>query len=188
VVVGKLNKAKPMQLVSTVEARHEHFLGPARVERVEGNRVLLALQNQQVWATSAVGYPYQFQLNDEVLAIGQNEDWYIIGILAGHGKTSFHVPGNLQIHAPQGSIELIASKGISMRSPSIRIVASQLCLAAKRMNERFEQMKVWVKKSYDVVSNRMTTKVDQSYRLTADKIVERAKGDVKIDGNKIHLG
>jgi len=177
-----------MQLLPTLELRQENFLGPARVERIEGNRVLLVLHDQQVWAASAIGYPYQFQPDDEVLVIGQREDWYIIGVLAGHGKTSFHVPGNLQIHAPQGSIELIAAKGISMRSPSISIVAARLNLAAKKMSERYDQLKVWVKQNFDVVANRMTTKVDQSYRLSADKIVERAKGDVKIDGNKIHLG
>lgn len=177
-----------MQLSPTLEMRLENFLGAAKVERVDGNRVLLVQQDQQVWAASAIGYPYQFQPNDEVLVIGQREDWYVIGVLAGHGKTSFQVPGNLQIHAPQGSIELIASKGISMRSPSISLVAAQLNLAAKKMSQRYDQVKLWVKQNFDVIANRMTTKVDQSYRLSADKIVERAKGDVKIDGNKIHLG
>ena len=177
-----------MQLLSTPETRNENFLGPAKVERVDGNRVLLVLHEEQAWAVSAIGYPYQFQANDEVLVIGQREDWYIIGILTGHGKTSLLVPGDLQIHAPHGSIELIASKGIAIRSPSIRIVAVSLSLAAKKISERYDQVKLWVKRSFDVVANRMTTKIDQSYRLSADKIVERAKGDVKIDGNKIHLG
>jgi len=177
-----------MQILPKVETGHDNFFGPARVERIEGNRVLLVLKEQQVWATSAIGYPYCFQTNDEVLTIGQREDWYIIGIITGQGKTCFQVPGNLQIHAPQGSIELIASNGITMKSPSISIIATQLNLVAKKLNQRFDQLKLWVKERFDVVASSMSVRLDQSYRLTADKIVERAKGDVKIDGNKIHLG
>ena len=177
-----------MQVHPIDEIDQENFLGPARVERVEGNRVLLVLKEKRVWAMSAIGYPYRFESNDEVLTIGQRENWYIIGIISGQGKTSFQVPGNLQIHTPQGSIELIAAKGITMRSPSVSIVAARLNVAAKKVTERFDQLKQWIKQSIDVVAGRMSVRLDQSYRLNADKIVERAKGDVKIDGNKIHLG
>ncbi|QDV25614.1 DUF3540 domain-containing protein [Aureliella helgolandensis] len=164
------------------------FLGAARVVRIDGARLLLMMNETQAWASNAIAYPYDFQVDDMVLAIGQKDDWFVIGVLQGSGKTTLHVPGNLQLMAPNGSIEMVASRGVSIRSPTVNIVATQLNLAAKKLNERFEQARLWVKESYEIMTKRMTTRAEGSYRLNADKIVERAKGDVKIDGKKIHLG
>lgn len=172
----------------TTQLPGTQFLGPARVVRVEGTRLLLCVNATQVWARTAVGYPYAFQADDEVLTIGQHDDWYVIGVLHGSGKTTLQVPGNLQLLAPQGSIEMVAARGISLRGPRISLAAIDLNLVAKRFNQRFEQAKLWVKGRLEVVAQRMSTKVDHSYRLHAGKIVERAEGDVKIDGQKIHLG
>lgn len=164
------------------------FLGAAQVIRVEGTRLLLSMQDRQAWAASAIGYPYTFQVNDVVLAIGHQDDWYVIGVLQGSGKTSLQVPGDLQLIAPHGSIEMVAARGISMRSPSVRIVAQQLHLAAKRLRERFAQASLCVTEGWQIVAKRLSTRCQQSCRLQAGKIVQQAKGDVKIDGRKIHLG
>jgi hypothetical protein len=172
----------------TDQLTNAQFLGAAKILRIDGARLLLAMNDKQAWACSAVGYPYSFQVDDVVLAIGQLDDWYVIGVLHGSGKTSLQVPGDLQLIAPCGSIELVAAKGITLRSPTVQIVATRLHIAAKKLRERFEQASCWVTGGLNLVAKRMTTKVGQSYRLSAGKIVERAAGDVKIDGNKIHLG
>ncbi len=163
-------------------------LGMARVIRIEGARLLLSMESTQAWSSSAIAYPYNFQVDDQVLVIGQGDDWYVIGVLNGSGKTSLQVPGNLQLVAPNGSIELVASKGISLRSPAVSVIATHLNIAAKRVCERFDNARRVVKQSLEVVAKRLTTKVDGSCRLTAGRIVQRAQGDVKIDGGKIHLG
>jgi hypothetical protein len=172
----------------TDQLANTQFLGAARILRMDGARLLLAINDQQAWACSAVGYPYSFQIDDVVLAIGQLDEWYVIGVLHGTGKTSLQVPGDLQLVSPTGSIELIAAKGITLRSPAVQIVATRLQITAKKLRERFEQASRWVTGGFDIVAKRMTTRVSQGYRLNAGKIVERAVGDVKIDGNKIHLG
>lgn len=174
--------------MQTTQLPVTQFLGPAKVVRVEGARVLLCVNATQVWARTAVGYPYAFQVDDEVLTIGQHDDWYVIGVLHGSGKTTLQVPGNLQLLAPQGSIEMVAAQGISLRGPRISLTAIDLSLVAKRFNQRFEQAKLWVKGGLEVIAQRMSTRVDKSYRMHAGKIVQRAVGDVKMDGKKIHLG
>ena len=78
-------------------------LSPARVLRVDGTRVQLEFPDEFVWATVALAYPYEPAVNDMVLAIGQGEAWYVIGVLQGSGKTSLAVPGDLAILRPERS-------------------------------------------------------------------------------------
>jgi hypothetical protein len=174
--------------MKTLSTQQDLFLGPGRVERVDGNRLLLSMPNTQAWAFSAVGFPYRFERDDVVLAIGNRDEWYIIGVLSGKGKTSFHVAGDLQLHAPRGSIELIGARGIFLKSNNVSIVASRLNLVVRRLSQRFDDMRTWIKNNYELFASRCTTRVAGSYRISANKIVERAEGDVKIDGKRIHLG
>lgn len=174
--------------MQTLDLQQSNHLGPATVERVEGTRVLLNLNDVQAWAVSAVGYPYHFQVGDVVLAIGGRDDWYVIGILNGSGKTCIHVEGDLQLIAPQGSIEMIAAKGVSIKSPDITLIGSRVTLVAKQLSQRVQELTTHVKHCYEMIAARFTGRVEGSYRLHADKIVQQAEGDVKIDGRKIHLG
>ena len=174
--------------MQTLDLQRSNHLGPASVERVDGSRVLLNLNDVQAWAVSAIGYPYRFQAGDMVLAIGGNDDWYVIGVLSGSGKTCFHVEGDLQLIAPQGSIEMIAAKGVSIKSPDITLIGSRLTFIAKQLSQRVQELSTHVKDCYDMIAARFTGRVEGSYRLHAEKIVQRADDDVKIDGRKIHLG
>jgi len=171
-----------------LDLQQSNHLGPASVERVDGNRLLLNLNDTQAWAFSAIGYPYHFQAGDVVLAIGGGDDWYVIGILSGSGKTCFQVEGDLQLLAPQGSIQMIAGRGVSINSPDITLIGSRLTLVAKHLSQRVQELTTHVKKCYDLIAARFTGRVEGSYRVQAEKIVQRAEGDVKIDGRKIHLG
>lgn len=174
--------------MQTLDLQQANQLGPASVERVDANRVLLNLNDVQAWATSAIGYPYRFEVGDMVLAIGGSDEWYVIGVLSGSGKTCFHVQGDLQLNAPQGSIEMIGGKGVSIKSPEITLIGSRLTLIAKQLSQRVGELATHVKNGYEFVAARFTGRVAGSYRVHAEKIVQRAEGDVKIDGRKIHLG
>ncbi len=168
--------------------QQSNFIGPATVDRSEAGRVLLRVNDAQVWAIPALAYSYSFECEDTVLVIGQNDDWYVIGVLKGRGKTSFHVQGDLQFVSTQGSIDLIAPKGISIKSNRITLMASQLSILAKRLSQRLQSLRTNVKNGVTLVAARVSNTVSGSHRLKAGKIVERADGDVKIDGRKIHLG
>ena len=175
-----------MQTLSPPAAAH--FLGAARVVRIDGPRLLLSANETQAWAANAVGYPYDFQPDDVVLAIAHHDEWYVIGVLQGSGKLTLRAPGDLRLLAPQGAIELVSAQGITLRSPQVSVVTLQWKLVARKISQRCEQARLWIKHSWDVVAQRMTARVEGGYRLRAGKIVQRAEGDVKIDGKKIHLG
>ena len=163
-------------------------LSPARILRVDGTRVQLEFPDEFVWATVALAYPYEPAVNDTVLAIGNGEAWYVIGVLHGSGETCLTVPGDLAIRAPNGAIELNAARGVKIKSPAIQVVAGKLEVLAQSVVERFASATRWVKETFQLRSGRMRTRVDGTYEVKADRIVERADGDVKIDGSQIKLG
>ena len=171
-----------------LELEQTTYLGPAQVLLAAGRRVKLELPDEHVWAQSALAFPYQPVAGDTVLAIAQSGTWYVIGVLKGTGPTTLIVPGDLRLLAPRGSIELSSSQAVRIKSPEVKLVAHKLELVARTIFERFASATRWVREAFQLRAGRMRTQVESSYRVKAGRIVERAEGDVKIDGRKIHLG
>lgn len=167
---------------------HGTYLGPARICQIDGKRVQLEFPDELPWATPALAYPYQPAVGDTVLAAGQGQNWYVIGVLQGTGKTTFMVPGDFEVLAPRGRINLIAGKGFQVKSPEVKITAGKLELVAKRISEHFTDVTRWVKNTLQVRAGRIRTEVEGDYQVKAKRINERAVEDVRIDGDKIHLG
>jgi uncharacterized protein YjbI with pentapeptide repeats len=115
-------------------------------------------------------------------------DGDVIGVLQGSGKTVFTVPGNFEIMAPRGTISLTAAKAVHLKSADVKITAKKLELVAQSIFERFTDATRWVKQAFQIRAGRVNAVVRSDYRVKAERIIERAEGDVKIDGRKIHLG
>ncbi len=164
------------------------YLGPARIEEVLANRVRLRFPDQEVWATLALSFGYSPVADDVVLAISHGDDWYVIGVIHGKGKTVIRAVGDLELHAPAGKIELRAARGIRLQSPAIRIAANTLDVVAKSLRERLGACRTVVKTVVQLVADRFHAKVSTSHRIDADSIVHRAEEDLKLDARKIQLG
>lgn len=164
------------------------FLGPARVCQVAGNLVQLEFSDELTWATMALAYPYKPAVGDTVLVVGQNQNWYVIGVLDGKGITTFSVPGDFEVCAPRGRINLIAGKGIQVKSPEVKITAGKLELVARRVSECFTEAARIVTGTWRIRAARVHNEIEGEYLVKAGRIIERAEQEVKIDGDKIHLG
>jgi hypothetical protein len=171
-----------------LELEQQARLSQANIVRIEGGRVQLEFPDELTWAAVALAFPYSPAVGDRVLAIGQEGAWYVIGVLQGSGKTTLTLPGDLSIQAPFGAIEMSAARGVKIKSPSVQIVAAKLDVVAQSIFERFTHATRWVKETFQIRSGRLRTRVEGTYDVKADRIVERADGDVKIDGQQIKLG
>lgn len=161
------------------------YLGAATVAEIDGDRVRIALPDVSAWARMALAYPYRPKPGDVVLAIGK-EDYFVIGVLAGRGETVLDVPGKLRLRAED--VEIVGTKGIQLKSPSITVRAGKLRTIARLAVEKFADSYRWVQGVLRTRAGRARTEVESTYRVTAERIVERAAGDVKIDGRQIKLG
>lgn len=164
------------------------YLGPATVLQAAGNRIRLELPDELAWAVSALAFPYQPVAGDVVLAVGHSGNWYVIGVLKGSGPTTFTAPADLELRAPHGRITLKASAGVDLHSPEVRVHAGRFELLAKSLFERVAEATRWVKDALQVRAGRVRTRVEGDHDLAAGRILQRAENDVKIDGEKIHLG
>src|SRR5262249_14673304 len=145
-------------------------LGPATVLERNGRLLYLDLGDECRWAEIALAYPYQPADGDVVLAIGHGEKTYVIGVLRGSGRTHLAVPGDLQISAPSGSIELRAARGIRLKSPHVSIMAGKLEVVAKRVFENFAAATRWVRETFQLRVERFRVRARSDYDLKADTI------------------
>src|SRR5262245_13199909 len=164
------------------------YLGPARVLQVADNQLLLELSDARAWGQTALAYPYQPEPGDTVLAVGHEDQWYVIGVLEGKGVTTFTAPGDLRLLAPRGKIELMSADGVNICSTAVQVVADRVEITARVVLEKFVSACRWVTGLFQVRAGQLLANVNETYRLKAERIVERASEDVHIDGRKIHLG
>jgi hypothetical protein len=163
-------------------------VGTATILAVDEKRVRLSLDGSEAWATLALAFPYRPAVGDSVLALGQDAAWYVIGVLQGKGMSSFVAPADLEFRAPNGSIGLVAAEGVKIKAAEVEIETDRFELAARSIFERCVRAYRRVAEALHLRAGSVRTVVEETYDVRADRITERATGDVRIDGEKIHLG
>lgn len=164
-------------------------LGPGRIVAIEGRRVVLALDGgATATARLALVQSYAPVVGDEVLAIGRDDAWYVIGLLEGSGTTTFVAPGDIEFAAPRGRIDLLARDGVFIKSGLVDIVAEKLQFTARHLFERLTDLTQWVSGAVHQRLGRVRSHVEGDYDLKAGRITELADDDVTIDGKRIYLG
>lgn len=138
-------------------------------------------------AQLALPVVYEAQPGDMVLAIATEAGCYVIGVLAGTGKTSLKVDGDLAITAA-GRLDLAAGKGIRLSSSLVAVVGEKIQLTARQFLGRFAEAAQRVTGLFrqDLGSSR--TRVAETSDLAAGRIRQRARDDVSIDGEQVRLG
>jgi hypothetical protein len=162
------------------------YLGPARVTALRGDRVEVDGPSGPVTAQMALAAPYSPRPDDVVLVIGGEECW-VIGVLRSRGLTSLVVPGDLELRA-MGRVELVGEQGVEIRGPRVTLRADKLETVARATFEHVKDSYRWVSGAVHTTAGRVRTLVSGSATLSAERIIERAKKDVKIDGERINLG
>lgn len=163
------------------------YLGPARVQEAGPGSLVIELPAGRRAAQLALPVAYEAQPGDTVLAIATEAGCYVIGVLAGTGKTSLKVDGDLAITAA-GRLDLAAGRGIRLSSSRVAVVAEKIELAARQFLGRFAEAAQRVTGLFrqDLGSSR--TRVAETSDLAAGRIRQRAREDVSIDGEQVRLG
>jgi hypothetical protein len=162
------------------------YLGPARILGRVGSKWKVALADRSASASLALAVPYQPEPGDLVLVIG-TEELYVIGVLQGQGRTVLSVEGDLEVRA-SGRLRLQGGTDVEIGSPRVEIRADRMETAIGTVFERIVDCYRWVKGLLQTQAGRTRTVVQESATLLANRIVEKAKKDVSIDGNQIRLG
>jgi hypothetical protein len=162
--------------------------GDVRAQPVEPGRALVMLPTAKAWATLALANTYAPAIGDVLLVIGKDEAFYVIGVVAGRGRTTLVAHGDLELKAPHGRIDLLARDGVTLRGGFVQIFAKTWETVAGTVRQRFDELCCQVKGVLRTRAKRAETEVEDVHHTHAGRIVQHADKDVSIDGEKIHLG
>jgi hypothetical protein len=165
-------------------------LGPGVVIDAEGDVVTVELSSDgsRVRATLALALPYAAQPDDVLLVIGQGAEHYVIGVIAGRGKTSLELQGDVSLRAVGGSLDLAADEGVRIRAPSVSIEAGALQTVARSVVETFATLLQQVTEALHVKARQSVTQVEEGAYTQAKTIAMQTEETVVVNGKEIHLG
>jgi hypothetical protein len=160
---------------------------PARVNAVLREEVEVAFDDRLLFARLAVPAVYRPVAGDEVLVIEAADAAFVVGVLRANGPTEICAPGDLRLLAPNGHIQLEAPV-VHTTTAEVRIDAGLMTIAAGEVREALGAVFRRVRGMVDSEAVSIVTRVRDLFSLSAGRLRASASGDVKIDGEHIHLG
>ena len=172
-------------MLQTLEAL-DTFVGTATVIGAEAGRVVVALPHGRAEAQLAIGYAYRPQKGDVVVVMGRDQ-YFVVGVIRGRGTFQLDLPADAEIRSA-GRLRLVAGRAVEIDAPAVRVRADRFETAARAVFERVVDAYRWVSGVLQTTAGRVRTVVAGSSTLHAERILETASKDVRIDGERINLG
>ncbi|MCA8925184.1 MAG: DUF3540 domain-containing protein [Planctomycetes bacterium] len=165
------------------------FLGAARVLSFGATTAEVLLGDATpAEVRFAFSTPYHPAIGDELLVIGQAEEFFAIGVLAGHGKTELALQGDVELRAVGGSLRLTGDRGVSLHAPEVTVQTGALRTFAKSVTEKTDTAYRWVRGLLTQRAGDSHTVVDGEDYSRAETRVSLAAKVNKIDGGSVQLG
>ncbi|HEY1694698.1 MAG TPA: DUF3540 domain-containing protein [Polyangiaceae bacterium] len=170
-------------------ARGGPHLGRGVVTAVhDGSAELLLDDGAVVNAVFALSLPYAACRGDELLVIGEDGAHFVIGVLAGRGRTSLELQGDVAVRAVDGTLSLAGDRGLELRSPVVDVIAGDLRMTARAMVETFVTAFRRVSELLHVHAGQELSVVDEASHQQAKTTSIQCEDTVTIQGKEIHVG
>jgi len=170
--------------------RPEEYLGPARVAAAEGGKVTVELPggDRPIPVEMALALPYEPVAGDTLLVIGRGDRHYAIGVLHGAGRTVLSLPGDVELHARDGSLSLSGDKGVAIRGPEIEVEAGKVRMVADSLVQKLHSVYQRVSGLLSVRAQEAHTVVDRTSLTKAKNATILTEETVTVNGKQILLG
>ncbi len=163
-------------------------LGPAHVTGAEGGRVRALFEGGEIEAVNALAFPWTPRAGDVVLVISQEDAHFIIGVLHTQGDFTFNFPAGVTFRAPRGAMNFHSGESVDLHAPEVRVTAGNLTFLAGKLTEKVTSAFRWVKDLVQLKAGRSRTVIEGTSHERAQRRVIRADKDVRVNGERIHLG
>ena len=171
-------RAIPIDRIHSSPEPVQQFL--ASIESMQGDRWLIQCQHGEFLASCATSCLLQPAPGDQVLVAASPDRVWILSVLERNSsvRSILEVPGDLEIKAPLGRLELSGSKGleltsaegISLDAPRFRlitrlleVVSAQTQWAGESLRARLDTVN-FLGRVFDSVVERFSRKTVRSYR------------------------
>jgi hypothetical protein len=139
-------------------------------------------------AAFALSLPYAACEGDELLVIGDGAELFVIGVLAGRGKTSLALHGDVSLRAIGGALDLVGDEGVNIRAPVVEVRADKLHSVARSVVETFSSFFQRVSEVLHVHARQQVSIADEGSYSQAKTTAIQTEETVTINGKEIHLG
>ncbi len=171
------------------EALSGRFLGAATVLGVGPASLEARLPTGEiVHPKLALAFPFTPAEGDSLLVIGQDERYFVIGVIESRGETHLKFAGNVEVHAVGGELELHGDQGVELHGPQIDIKTKRLNVVADKATEVFGTIFTRVKELMSVHAGSTDTVVRGQWSTRAKRATVTSEETVTINGKQVHLG
>jgi hypothetical protein len=171
------------------DALSGRYLGPAKVTQTGAASLEARLPTgETIHPKLALAFPFTPAENDSLLVIGQDDRYFVIGVIASSGETKLRFRGNVELRAVEGELELHGEHGVELRGPRIDIKTKKLTVLADQATEVFGTMFTRVKELMSIHTGETDVVVHGQYSNRAKRTAITSEECVSINGKQVHLG
>jgi hypothetical protein len=170
------------------EALGGRYLGPATVTRAGAALEAKLPSGDMVRPKLALAYPFVPAEGDTLLVIGQDDRYFVLGVLESTGKTELRFRGDVELRAVDGALDLHGSTGVSVSGPSVAIETKKLGVVAEKVTEVFGSVFTRVKALLSVHTGETDTVVRGDWSSRSEHAAITSQETVSINGKEVHLG
>jgi hypothetical protein len=159
------------------------------VVRVHGRKLLVEVAEElRVWTTLAVPPPYRPSIGDRVVVLAQGGHAYAVGVVTATADPVFEAKGDLVLRAG-GTVRIAGEAGVAIESDGeVSVRARLFRTVADKLRERLGAVWRVVRGCSSLRAGEVREDVEGDHRCRADRVLRKARGQVRIDGEQIHLG
>jgi hypothetical protein len=168
--------------------KDELFLGPARVVEMAGSTPKVAIGDREVRAELALAFPYVPAEGDQLLVVGKQDQYYVIGVLRAQGKVALRFVGDVKLHAVAGKLELTGDRGVEVRGEQVELRSTKLRVLAESVVQKATNVYQRVRETLDVHAGQKRELIEGDLAVRADRASTVTRGTVTINGQQVHLG
>ena len=169
--------------------RAGRYLGPATVVRVGPASLEARLPTgETIQPKMALAFPFTPAENDSLLVIGQDERYFVIGVIESSGDTQLSFAGNVELRAVEGELDLHGERGVELRGPQVDIKTKKLTVLADKASEVFGTVFTRVKELMSVHTGSTETVVRGQWSSRSKRAAITSEETVTINGKQVHLG
>lgn len=189
-----MSTAKSIQVEASKVVRLERagegrYLGPAEVVGKRADRLELRLPSGSVVeARSALALPYEAELGDELLVVGEHGSHYVIGVLRGQGTTQLAFEGDVELRARGGQLRIAGERGVTVEGPSVEVHTDRYAIVAELATTIAGNLRTAVRELFTLRSKEHHTQVEGDVLQHSRRARLVAEEKVTVNGKEIFLG
>jgi hypothetical protein len=171
------------------EALGGRYLGPATVTRAGPASLEARLPTgETIQPKLALAFPFAPAENDSLLVIGQDDRYFVIGVIESTGETFLRFRGNVEVRSVDGTLDLQGEQGIELQGPQIDIKTRKLNVLADKATEVFGTLFTRVKELMSLHAGHTDTVVHGQWSNRSKRAAITSEEVVSINGKEVHLG